>query len=353
VILKIFKKKLIILVISFFISFLLCEFLLRFFFPQNINGFYQEQDNKSALWVLKSKFKYIDYFNLKPYIYTTGQYRNRITNENSRQNKKILALGDSFTFGEKLNDKDTFIHKLQNAFPNYYFINSAVPGWGLSNYAKFVENYCIEYKPNKILIFFNTDDIGRVTSSNQYFLKDKKLIKGSDEVYNAWYVKYQKNSLINYFLNNSHLFYFTLKTILNFSRIKNYNSNEKIILYPSRQLESIEKVNETIFLSKLIFLELKKNAENCKAELFIIYSGWINYKEINQAYDPTIKFLFEADNFFKKNNIKYFNNVNIPIMKDVHNNIQTYILHNDHHPNKLGADKIYQVTKNNLEKYLK
>ena len=34
------------------------------------------------------------------------------------------------------------VERLQNEFPEYYFVNSASPNWGLSDYTRFVEDYC-------------------------------------------------------------------------------------------------------------------------------------------------------------------------------------------------------------------
>ena len=125
------------------------------------------EQNQNGLWILKKNYKYYDHFKGETFIYKTGNFRNRETDKILTKNDKILILGDSFTFGYRLKDKDTYVSKLQNLFPKYYFINSSSPNWGLSDYVRYIENYCQTFDTKKVIIFINTDDIGRVYFSNQ------------------------------------------------------------------------------------------------------------------------------------------------------------------------------------------
>lgn len=90
------------------------------------------------------------------------------------------------------------------------------------------------------------------------------------------------------------------KAILNFSRFITYKEQAELVLYPYSNFKNNYEVEETIQLSKLIFLELKENVKNSLAELYIIYSGWVSCKKTNFPLNLTIKFLFESDVFFKK-----------------------------------------------------
>lgn len=55
------------------------EIFVKNFSPENVNGYYQEQNDKSHLWVLKENYMYIDYFGNKKIVYESGNFRNRIT----------------------------------------------------------------------------------------------------------------------------------------------------------------------------------------------------------------------------------------------------------------------------------
>ena len=321
------------------------------------------EQNESGLWILKNNYKYYDHFNGQTYIYKTGQFRNRVTDKIENEKENILILGDSFTFGYRLRDNDTYVSKLQNEFNNYNFINSASPNWGLSDYSRYIEDYCETFEAKKIIIFFNTDDIGRVNLPNQYILNENSIIKGSQGKYNAWYTKYYEQPIINFFLSNSHLIRFVAKKLLDLSRLKINNMGERIsdieeekkILYPLRILESKKEVNLYIKKSKLIIKRLKKNAEKCNLKFYFIYSGWVNFENKKKQFNllnPNVVFLREAESFFNSLNIDFFNNSNNSLMKDVNSNRLKYIIENDHHPNKLGSEIIFKVVKDDVETIL-
>ena len=125
--------------------------------------------NKSSGKSKHQYFKGKDFVDVK---YSFGQYYNRLYEDFSPQNRdKILVLGDSFTFGWLLKDKDTFIYKLQNDFLNQYFVNSAAGGWGFDDYAKFLKSYCHEIQPQNIIIFISnvSNDLRDSRYSNLYF----------------------------------------------------------------------------------------------------------------------------------------------------------------------------------------
>lgn len=351
-------KKIILILFSSFLTLICCEILVRFIYPQNLKGYYMEQ-NQSGLWKLKNNYKYYDRFKGKTYIYKTGSYRNRLTNPKKTNKEQVLILGDSFTFGYRLSDEYTYVERLQNEFPEYYFVNSASPNWGLSDYTRFVEDYCEDFESKKIIIFLNTDDIGRVFFSNQYWLRDGKIIKGTQGKYNAWYVKYYEYPIIGFLSKNSHLVRFTAKAILDISRLRFNNMGQKItsttgkekILFPKKVLQSKEEVSLLLKKTKLILYRLKEKTESCGLKLNFIYSGWVDFNNdlINfNVLNPNVLFFKNSNEIFKTLNIKFYNNSSHQIMKDVNLNRIKYIIQDDHHPNKLGSKRIFEVVKDDI-----
>ena len=81
-------KKIILILFSSFLTLICCEILVRFIYPQNLKGYYMEQ-NQSGLWKLKNNYKYYDRFKGKTYIYKTGSYRNRLTNPKKKIKNKF------------------------------------------------------------------------------------------------------------------------------------------------------------------------------------------------------------------------------------------------------------------------
>ena len=350
-------KKIVLILFSSVIAFVSCEIFIRFTFPQNIEGYFMEQ-NESGLWILKNNYKYYDRFKGTTYTYNTGSFRNRVTNQNIISKEQILILGDSFTFGYRLKDQETYVSKLQKEYPKYFFVNSASPNWGLSDYTRFVEDYCENFNYKKVIIFLNTDDIGRVFYSNQYWLENGNIIKGKQGKYNAWYVKYYEYPIISFLLKNSHLIRFTAKAFLQLSRLRINNLGQKItpengeeILFPKKILKSQEEIDLLIDKSILIIKRLKEISEVCNLKLYFIYSGWVDFNNVSNKFNslnPNVLFFKKADQIFKSLNIKFFDNSSNRIMEEVNLNRKKYIIKYDHHPNNLGSQKIFDVVKDDF-----
>jgi len=86
----------------------------------------------------------------------------------------ILVLGDSFTFGWLLAAEDTYVAQLQRLSDaefgprTFGYLNAASGGWGAASYVAFVEEYGDAIDPDIVLVFLNTDDVGRALKSDLY-----------------------------------------------------------------------------------------------------------------------------------------------------------------------------------------
>ncbi len=92
---------------------------------------------------------------------------------------------------------------------------------------------------------------------------------------------------------------------------------------------------------------MKKIADKCGTELNIIYSGWYDYKNLPDLFNPTIYFLNEAENFFQIQGINYYDLTDK--MKIMHKNPKKYIIKYDNNPNELG----HKIIGENLIKLLR
>jgi len=353
------KKNISLLLFTLIFFFGFCEIFLKLLYPQNLDGWYATRD-QAGLNILKPNTVFYHRINNRNIKYTFGEFSNRITN-NSSDKEKILILGDSFTFGWLVEDKDIFVNHLQNEFDNYYFVNSSVPGWGTSDYLRFLENYCNRLAPKKILIILNTDDVARSWLSKMYKFKindlenfDKNYISlGSDKKLN-YDSKYHSIPFYKFLVKNSHLFVFLRQIVVDIKNgsfaitkakknIKNFN----YFNVPSRDLK--DYFNEAVVLTKMLFLRMKKVNDKCNSDLTIIYSGWADYNYQLSKNNPTRKFLMEAPTFFKKNDINYYDLTDQ--MTLVHKNFNDYLIPMDAHPNEKGhkiiAEKIIENIKLN------
>ena len=96
----------------------------------------------------------------------------------SSASERVLVLGDSFTFGWLLKDADTYVAHLQRRIDTHYgigrfeLINAGHGGWGASDYVRYYEDYGADLDISAVLIFLNTDDIGRSLRAGQYSIDE-------------------------------------------------------------------------------------------------------------------------------------------------------------------------------------
>lgn len=133
---------------------------------------------------------------------------------------RILILGDSFTFGYGVEQKETFPklleRKLQQQFPHQdiEIINTAVPGWGSSQERDFLRTEGVKYKPDIILAGFFLNDAedsfniaaGRKDSVDYWAKKDAFLTN---------YAKSRPGLFLHFFLTKHSNFYVLLNDKFN------------------------------------------------------------------------------------------------------------------------------------------
>ena len=360
-----FKNSLL-LIISISIVFIFLEIALSLFYPQNIDGWYATRD-QSGLNILKKNLTYYHRINNRNIKYTFGKFNNRDTIYKSftTDKEKILILGDSFTFGWLINDKNIYVNYLQEYYENYYFLNPSVPGWGTSDYLRYIENYCNTISPKKIIVMLNTDDIARSWLSKLYNFKINDLNNLSSNSISLGYEKqldtsskFHKIPFYRFLIKNSHLFVFLRQIIVdikdgNFNYFDEIDSENEKFEVAGQYLPT--QVDDAVTLGKMLFLRIKKLSNECGSDLMVIYSGWFDYDESGWSNynekdrerlntNPTFKFLRQASVFFKKQNIEYYDLVKK--MGIVHQNFNDYLIIGDGHPNEAGhkiiAEKIIE-----------
>jgi hypothetical protein len=331
------KNNILTLFVSIIFSIFLVELTFKFFYPQELNTPFFITGENGLVLNIKNEKGYHSYQN-RSVKYKFGEFHNREYGFNKKK-EKILVLGDSFTFGWLLKDKDTFVYKLNKKFKDYYFINSATGGWGTSDQLSYLIKFCKPIKPKNIIIIINNGDLVRAYNSNLFYLNDEnELVSGKNEINKL--NKLTENSFYKFLINNFHSIRFIKMIYVNF--FVNYNDKDKLTMDSE---DANNRLANDYILPKKLYLKIAEEVKKCNSNLILINLAWRNIE-----IDKNLIFYKENKNFFVNNDISYIDLNNG--MKTVHNNKKNYEIKNDGHPNELANEHFYKIISNKLENIL-
>lgn len=92
--------------------------------------------------------------------------------------RRILAFGDSFTFGEDVGDADTFCQRLGGLLPGVEVLNLGVRGYGHDQMLLYLRETAARYEPDLVLLGYVTDDALRNLSGFRDFAKPRFELEG-------------------------------------------------------------------------------------------------------------------------------------------------------------------------------
>ena len=150
-------------------SIVLAEGLTRIVRPQNLSGSWRVATDR-GLMVNKSggEVRHQQGQRVANYSFGPGHLRGPV----GKGKVKILVLGDSYTFGWLLKDEDTYVYRIQQSLDAAWgndqviLLNAAAGGWGTADSVAFVEDFGDKIAPDMVVVFLNTDDIGRALRSD-------------------------------------------------------------------------------------------------------------------------------------------------------------------------------------------
>lgn len=350
-------------IIQTILSLTFLEFVSRLLLYQPVlTGLHYVQDN--GLITNKDKgFGFHGWFDRKIVKYKYGglhsRYNNNLLKNKLFEDKKcnILVLGDSFTFGVLIPFEKTFVGLLEQKLIkelniSLKFHNSAVGGWGLADYAAFINDFKKDLDKFKgIIIFSNSDDARRAVISKNYFLNsNSKLVRNNSisptKMRKIIQSKYISN-VHDLFLRNSNLARLIRNIIKAGTPIK-LNKKES---YEIKLGQEYYKINtkDKLIISEII-QEIKSITEGV-IPINFIYIG---------TSDPDS--LSKINNYFiSKNGIQMLNKNNIKndfsLIKDAPIMLQEEFIKTEGHPNESGHKKIYNKIysskdNNNIKNYI-
>ena len=133
------KKNIITLAITLIIILSLVELSIRIYLPQDLSSSFRMYGNNGLL-LNKKNSNATHYYKERKVKYTFGKFHER-SYDLLKKEKKVLILGDSFTFGWLVSDKNTFVYKLDKDFDQYTFVNASAGGWGTSDQLRYLIDF--------------------------------------------------------------------------------------------------------------------------------------------------------------------------------------------------------------------
>ena len=363
---KILKNCLLIL-FSIIITLFIIEIYLSLFNPKAKNGSWRIQ-NEDGVYTNKgngiSKHEFIGEKKKISLTYKFGKFYNRIifNDKYYKDKNRILVLGDSNIFGWLLEDKDTFIGRIQRYFDNYYFINSAAGGFSDTDTYLYLNRYCEEIKPEYILYFINVDR--SIRKKSMYFDETGKFIIKKNNINNLK-VFLNDKKIFFFLLENSHLMQLLKQVYVNVSNeayidfVKEVNpyfnkrkANSTLDISEKNlkkklELNEINLTNTDFELIKKLYNKIVDKSNACSSKLIFIDTGWYTKGYNSKIYNDVVENFYSM--FDENKNIKFislYDEMRLGMMSD-----KVYKLE-EGHPNAEGNTLIYILLKDKLKFYL-
>ena len=193
---------------------------------------------------------------------------------------RIIALGDSFTFGWGVNLSNTYVKVLErklnemNTTINFQVMNFGVPGYNTLEEIEFLKQKGLKYKPDIVLVGYAAGDLQNNTKikTGEFPKKASKIV---EELFNNSIEK-QKEVLKSFFSFQ----------LLEEDVSKNFDTNlEKIVLYPLSELATYQKEQRfkviIVFLTRITAQEKERISELGKKYDFCIIDVAEEIKKYN------------------------------------------------------------------------
>ena len=240
--------------------------------------------------------------------------------------KRILVLGDSFTWGYGVEKDEIFTERLEKMLgKGFEVINAGVSGYGTDQELLYLEKEGLKYNPDVILVAFASNDFTYDNRLNRlgyypkpcFIVEDdslvltnvplpelgknswEKLIKERDESLKKSVLKPGKG-VEDFFENRTKAYPFLARLFKNtkYTLIKKLRENEKIRLRLDKARIALDTDETACEVTEKLFLRMKKTAESGGAKLVVFT---IPYKvELEKLPSP---YMEDFIVFFKRHGV--------------------------------------------------
>jgi lysophospholipase L1-like esterase len=247
----------------------------------------------------------------------------------SKDQFKILALGDSFTFGVGVELKDTYLSVLEQMTNNaggikLSIIKAGIIGYSTYNEKAYLEKKGLNYHPNMVLVQFWWDDLG---IDHITFLAETGFLTSG---------KITSNAQLRLFLNRNFRSYALLRRI--------FTTISKKALFTSRVANTTESQSSLSNKYAVTLKEFKEIEERCGKNHISCWFLLIPPKEFVYNNDVLQSQWKSFCDLLSKNNIQYLDC--LPVLKEALSKGESVFFKVDSHLNRNGhkiiAEEIYK-----------
>jgi hypothetical protein len=227
------------------------------------------------------------------------------------------------------------------------FLNAAVVGWGTSDYVAYYEDYGGELGIQTVLVFLNTDDIGRSVQSGLYAVDaaSGSLQRQPPPELRGAELKRFVNAIpfYEFAIERSHLLQLVRSVIAmpgggtGTMPAAISNQWENAIVIP-RSMPDAASVKSSTRLAKALFKYLGRLVRERNHKVIVLTTGWHKFGRPNPN-EPTVAFMRIADQFFKENGINFVD-LSDEVYRRADGTLAKIIIERDYHPNESGARMI-------------
>lgn len=265
--------------------------------------------------------------------------------------RRVLVLGDSFTFGWLLEERDTYVQLLAERADarfgsrTFQFLNGGRGGWGTSDYVAFVEEYGESLQPAVVLVFLNFDDIRRSNKSALYSVTEADALELSAHSVPASRLTKIADALplYDWLISRSHLVQLARRSVEATLRRRASAVHEDAI--GQRTVEeprpaSRDELQATLCLGQGLFRRLHEWCKKHCCELLVVTTGYQGQDASREATNsPDAVFLREAAGFFLAEGVPY-HDITPEMVEAVNGQWDAFIIEGDGHANVAGAKLI-------------
>jgi lysophospholipase L1-like esterase len=345
---RLFAIRLCILSVSALLFALLGELTIRWIAPQRIVGRWTE-NGRRGLRINKANWSarhdaagHVVYYRFNEHHLRGGPIQGG--------KRRVLVLGDSFTFGWLLEERDTYLAKLarrcdQKFGPGEFeWLNGARGGWGTADYVAFAEEYGEVLKPDVVLVFLNFDDINRSTQSQLYRL-DSQSGAAVAQTQPSSRLTAISDALPGYdwLLSNSHLVNLVrsdLNSLLILMRrggVQSPLEKRDVSLTTSGEAAPADH-SAAVRLGQALFLRLKDWCDERHCRLIVVTTGF-HANPLLPADSCDMAFLAQAESFFAEAQVPFCDN-SAALKERFAGRWSEFSIPGDGHANAAGAQLI-------------